>query len=185
MRHQPFTLRQPHDSPKKKKTEQKTKNPARDFFLLYGVIPDCRKYQVSTLFQPLVCARKTLQFWKSSFVMDAFINATLPPHPFYPVEANIVGYLANEATVPQLLGAFGAGCVVVLGITLALVKGHNPNLPAKEKAAVLWNVLSRLAKTCRGKPLYADRWLTCRWNYTPILRRSGYADLGCFFYFSS
>lgn len=79
--------------------------------------------------------------------MEAFINATLPPHPFYPVEANIVGYLANEATVPQLLGAFGAGCVVVLGITLALVKGYNPNLPTNEKAAVLWNVLSRLANS--------------------------------------
>lgn len=76
--------------------------------------------------------------------MDTFINATRP-HPFYPVEANIVGYLANEATVLQLLGTFGAGCIVVLSLTLALVKGHNPNLPAKEKAAVLWNVLSRLA----------------------------------------
>ena len=82
--------------------------------------------------------------------MGTFINATRPPHPFYPVEANIVGYLANEATVPQLLGTFGAGCIVVLGCTLALVKGHNPNLPAKDKAAVLWNVLSRLANSSLG-----------------------------------
>ena len=82
--------------------------------------------------------------------MDTFINGTLHPHPFYPVEANIVGYLANEATVLQLLGTFGAGCVVVLGITMALVKGHNPNLPAKEKAAVLWNVLSRLPNPFSG-----------------------------------
>lgn len=89
--------------------------------------------------------------------MDTFKNATLPPHPFYPVEANIVGYLANEATVLQLLGTFGAGCVVVLAITLALVKGHNPNLHAQDKAAVLWNVLSRLAKTLFEKLLYTDR----------------------------
>lgn len=78
--------------------------------------------------------------------METFLNATIPPHPFYPVEANIVGYLANEASLLQLLGAFGAGCVVVLGTTLALVRGYNPSLPTNEKAAILWNVLSRFAK---------------------------------------
>lgn len=98
--------------------------------------------------------------------MGTFINATLPPHPFYPVEANIVGYLANEASVLQLLGTFAAGCAVVLGTTLALIKGHNPGLPASEKAATLWNVLSRFAN-----PLTREFHVlsTCRWNYTPIL----------------
>jgi cholestenol delta-isomerase len=74
--------------------------------------------------------------------METFINATLTPHPFYPVEAKIVGYLANEASVSQLLGTFAAGCIVVLGTTLALIKGHNPTLSTTEKAAILWNVLS-------------------------------------------
>ncbi|KAL8824020.1 MAG: hypothetical protein Q9191_005361 [Dirinaria sp. TL-2023a] len=55
--------------------------------------------------------------------MEHFVsNVTqTTPHPFYPLEANIVGYLANEYSVPQLLGTFAAGCVVILGLTLALV----------------------------------------------------------------
>ena len=84
-------------------------------------------------------------------VMETFINATRPPHPFYPVEANIVGYLANEASVPQLLSTFGAGCMVVLGTTLALVRGHRPKLSTGEQAAILWNVLSRFAMRRAGE----------------------------------
>lgn len=74
------------------------------------------------------------------------MNATQipqPPHPFYPLEANIVGYLVNEASVPKLLGGFAAGCIVILGVTLALVRGHNPKLPSGEKAAILWFVLCK------------------------------------------
>lgn len=78
--------------------------------------------------------------------MDGFvINASIipqPPHPFYPVEANIVGYLANEWSMLQLLAAFGSGCAVILGLTLAAVMRHNPTLPPREKATILWFVLS-------------------------------------------
>ena len=76
---------------------------------------------------------------------DYILNATNLPqavHPFYPLEANIVGYLANRWSVPTLLGIFAAGWVVILGITLALVRSHNPNLPSREKATILWFVLS-------------------------------------------
>ena len=65
-----------------------------------------------------------------------------PPHPFYPLEANIVGYLANQWSVPTLLGIFAGGWVVILGTTLLLVRSHNPRLPSIEKAAILWFVLS-------------------------------------------
>ena len=76
---------------------------------------------------------------------DYILNATNLPqavHPFYPLEANIVGYLANRWSVPTLLGIFAGGWVVILGITLALVRSHNPNLPSREKATILWFVLS-------------------------------------------
>lgn len=75
-----------------------------------------------------------------------------PPHPFYPIEANIVGYLVNEASVAHLLGTFAAGCIVILGTTLALIKGFNPSLPSGEKATILWFVLSK-----SEKPLEKDR----------------------------
>ena len=64
-----------------------------------------------------------------------------PPHPFYPLEANIVGYLANEWSVPKLLGVFFAGCAVELGITLLLVNRFNPTLRKGDKAALLWFVV--------------------------------------------
>ncbi|MCJ1361924.1 hypothetical protein MMC16_001025 [Acarospora aff. strigata] len=70
------------------------------------------------------------------------MNVTKIPHPFYPVETEIVGYLANEWSVPTLLAVFAAGWAVILGITSALVKRHNPSLPSGEKAAILWFVLS-------------------------------------------
>lgn len=77
-------------------------------------------------------------------VMDQYVsNATsIVPHPFYPLEAKIVGYLANEWSVPTLLGLFAAGWVAILGVTLLLVRQHNPDLPSREKATILWFVLS-------------------------------------------
>ncbi|MCJ1277086.1 hypothetical protein MMC21_004895 [Puttea exsequens] len=63
-------------------------------------------------------------------------------HPFYPVEAEIVGYLANTSAVPTLLGLFAAGWVVILGTTLVLVRRHNPTLPGREKSTILWFVLT-------------------------------------------
>ena len=70
------------------------------------------------------------------------LNATQLPHPFYPIEANIVGYLANQWSVATLLGLFASGWVVILGTTMALLQRHNPYLPSMEKATILWFVLS-------------------------------------------
>jgi len=63
-------------------------------------------------------------------------------HPFYPVEIDVVGYLANDWSVPALLGFFAAGWGVILVITELLVRRHNPNLPGWEKAAIQWFVLT-------------------------------------------
>jgi len=73
--------------------------------------------------------------------MDKIVQ---PPHPFYPLEANIVGWLANEWSVLTLLGLFAGGWVVILGATLALVRNHNPHLLGQEKATILWFVLSEI-----------------------------------------
>ncbi|KAI4134499.1 MAG: hypothetical protein LQ347_001479 [Umbilicaria vellea] len=78
--------------------------------------------------------------------MDSLgINASKivhPPNPFYPLNTEVVGYLANEWPVPTLLGIFAAGWVVILGATNLMVKRHNPTLAGTEKAAILWFVLS-------------------------------------------
>ena len=64
-----------------------------------------------------------------------------PPHPFYPIEANVVGYLANEYSVLKLLGLFAAGCTAVLGSALAVANTYNPTLSRGDKASILWFVL--------------------------------------------
>lgn len=67
-------------------------------------------------------------------------------HPFYPLGANIVGYIANDWSVPTLLGVFFGGWVVILGVVLALVRRFNPSLSGQEKSALLWFVLSEWAE---------------------------------------
>ncbi|KAL8843261.1 MAG: hypothetical protein Q9176_002214 [Flavoplaca citrina] len=72
------------------------------------------------------------------------------PTGHFPVEAEIVGYLANTWSVPTLLVAFAAGWAVILGATNIGVRRHNPALGAGDRAAILWFVLSTL------KPLKAS-----------------------------
>ncbi|KAI4748723.1 Emopamil-binding protein [Aureobasidium sp. EXF-12298] len=62
-------------------------------------------------------------------------------HPYYPLDANIAGYVANESTVLSLLGSFVAGCVAILGFTYLIVKRVNPRLPTTELITVMWFVL--------------------------------------------
>lgn len=68
-----------------------------------------------------------------------------PPHPYYPVEVEIVGYLANEWSVLALLTAFSAGCAVIFGSTYLIVKRVHPRLPTSELLTVMWFVLSKFS----------------------------------------
>ncbi|CAD0086102.1 unnamed protein product [Aureobasidium mustum] len=62
-------------------------------------------------------------------------------HPYYPLDANIAGYVANESTVLSLLGSFVAGCAAIFGLTYLAVKRVNPRLPTTELMTVMWFVL--------------------------------------------
>ncbi|GAB7353982.1 hypothetical protein MBLNU459_g4577t1 [Dothideomycetes sp. NU459] len=77
--------------------------------------------------------------------IDAAINATKlshPPHPYYPLGVEIVGYLANEWPVITLLTIFAAGCAVIFSATYVVVKKFNPRMPTSELYTVMWFVLS-------------------------------------------
>lgn len=72
------------------------------------------------------------------------MNSTVShPHPYYPIEAELVGYLANEWSVLTLLTLFAGGWVAILGGTLGLVTYVRPKMPNADKLAILWFVLSR------------------------------------------
>ncbi|KAK0658179.1 3-beta-hydroxysteroid-Delta(8) [Lasiodiplodia hormozganensis] len=73
------------------------------------------------------------------------LNATKiphPSHPYYPLEVDITGYLANAYTVPQLLASFAAGCAVVFLVTYLVAKKIRPTLRGSELLQILWFVLS-------------------------------------------
>jgi len=70
-------------------------------------------------------------------------TTTNPTHPYYPLEIEIVGYLANDYSVPQLLGIFAAGCAAILGFTHVVAKARNPGLPKGEILRIMWFVLCK------------------------------------------
>jgi len=65
-----------------------------------------------------------------------------PPHPYYPLEVEIVGYLANEWSVPLLLFTFAAGCTFIFSLTRVIVKRIQPTIAKNELLTVMWFVLS-------------------------------------------
>lgn len=65
-----------------------------------------------------------------------------PPHPFYPAEIELLGYLANEWSVPTLLAAFAALNAAVLGSTYMIAKLRNPRLSNSDMLCVIWFVFS-------------------------------------------
>lgn len=67
---------------------------------------------------------------------------TFPPHPYYPLEVEIAGYLENEWSVPTLLGIFSVGCASIFGFTYLVVTRVRQNLPTSELLTILWFVLS-------------------------------------------
>lgn len=78
--------------------------------------------------------------------LGAALNKTkqaFPQHPYYPVEAEILGYIANEYSVPQLLLAFGCGCVAILSITCVAAKRIRGQMPMSELLTIVWFVLSK------------------------------------------
>jgi cholestenol delta-isomerase len=73
--------------------------------------------------------------------MQSLNGSSITTHPYYPLEVEIASYLANEWSVPVLLGIFAGVCSTVLIATLLIVNKVHPNLKSTEKAAIWWFVL--------------------------------------------
>ena len=62
---------------------------------------------------------------------------------------------------------------MILGATLALVRSHNPDLPSRDKATILWFVLSTYAESHKPLTFFNSSllMLCClSWDY-PLLFR--------------
>ncbi|CAG7926318.1 unnamed protein product [Penicillium olsonii] len=66
----------------------------------------------------------------------------MPNHPYYPLDANVVGYQPNQTPVLELILSAGGACTVLLGVTFALASYVRPKLQLADRIAILWFVLS-------------------------------------------
>ena len=81
---------------------------------------------------------------QDSFSPPAAVMETVPTppkHPYYPIESEIVGYLANEYNTLELVSLFAAGCAVIFSCTYMTVKKLRPNVPLSDVLVVLWFTL--------------------------------------------
>jgi len=72
----------------------------------------------------------------------AAMDIPIPPHPFYPPELNLVGYIANEWPMAKLLTVFFGSVGAYLASTFFLTRAYNPKLGAKDLVCVVWFVLT-------------------------------------------
>nr|POE73049.1 3-beta-hydroxysteroid-delta(8),delta(7)-isomerase [Quercus suber] len=63
-------------------------------------------------------------------------------HPYYPHDAIIADYAANEWSVPALLGVFFSTCAALFGITFVVARRSQPSLSRGELLTIMWFVLS-------------------------------------------
>jgi cholestenol Delta-isomerase len=70
-------------------------------------------------------------------------DVPMPPHPFYPPELNLVGYIANEWSMTKLLTVFFGSVGAYLSTTFLIVRSFNPKLNGRDLGTVVWFVLSR------------------------------------------
>ena len=71
----------------------------------------------------------------------------MPNHPYYPLDANVVGYQPNQTPVLELILSAGGACTVLLGVTFALASYVRPKLQLADRIAILWFVLCKMALT--------------------------------------
>lgn len=70
------------------------------------------------------------------------LTTVYAPHPYYPLEIEITGYLANQYGVPTLITLFAIGCAGIFTLTHIVVTHIRPGLPTSELLTILWFVLS-------------------------------------------
>ncbi|PYH45811.1 EXPERA domain-containing protein [Aspergillus saccharolyticus JOP 1030-1] len=65
-----------------------------------------------------------------------------PSHPFYPIDALIKDYAPNEAPLLTILTTASLGMTGLLGATWMLTGFKRPQIPTKDRIAILWFVCS-------------------------------------------
>ncbi|KAJ6107996.1 Bcebp4 [Penicillium sp. IBT 18751x] len=62
-------------------------------------------------------------------------------HPYYPIDLEIVGYLANEWDTLTLVSLFASGCTAIFLVTYLLVMKIHPKVSNGDLWTIMWFVL--------------------------------------------
>lgn len=71
--------------------------------------------------------------------MSSIVDATL--HPYYPIDLEIAGYLANEWDTLTLVSIFATGCTAIFLVTYLLVMKVQPKISSSDLWTIMWFVL--------------------------------------------
>ena len=88
-------------------------------------------------------------------------------HPYYPLEVEIVGFLANNMPVPMLLGSFAVGVAVISSVAYALSKRAKDQLSTADVLTVIWFAICKHAEA--ELELSTAAALTCFRRIHPLL----------------
>lgn len=67
--------------------------------------------------------------------------ATTPLHPYYPLDAELIGYQANDRHFLTLIGLFAGICLSVFGVTVGFCRRVRPGIGWGEVGVVTWFVV--------------------------------------------
>lgn len=65
----------------------------------------------------------------------------IPIHPYYPIDLEIVGYLANEWDTLTLVSLFAAGCTAIFLVTYLVIMRVQPKISSGDLWTIMWFVL--------------------------------------------
>jgi cholestenol delta-isomerase len=92
----------------------------------------------------------------SAPVADMAANASkiVPLHPYYPIEVELVGYMANKWDALTLVSIFAAGCVAIFTVTYVITTRIRPNMSKAELSTIMWFVLCTILSLKTQKDNY-------------------------------
>lgn len=64
-------------------------------------------------------------------------------HPYYPIDLQMVGYLANEWGTLTLVPIFAAGCIAIFLATYLVVMRVQPKIASGDLWTIMWFVLCK------------------------------------------
>nr|OQO26760.1 hypothetical protein B0A51_05644 [Rachicladosporium sp. CCFEE 5018] len=79
----------------------------------------------------------------AALALNKTANSVLyPPHPYYPLDALVNGYVENKDGVPYLLTLFFGACAILFTATYFVGQSVTPKLNRVELFSTMWFVLS-------------------------------------------